>query len=92
LAHAGLSNNFLGMFKETSKAFLFDMGGVLAGFLIAYELGIFSLAPWAIAIYPAVLSSKGIINGLFSSRLSAALHLGTVKPQFLKNQKEFTNF
>jgi mgtE-like transporter len=87
MAHAGLSKNFLRMFKETSIAYLFDMGGILAGFLIAYEIGIFDKAPWAIAIYPAILSSKGIINGLFSSRLSAALHLGTVKPQFLKNQK-----
>jgi mgtE-like transporter len=87
MAHAGLSKNFIGMFKETSTAHLFDMGGVLAGFLIAYTLGVFDQAPWAIAIYPAILSSKGIINGLFSSRLSAALHLGTVKPQFLKNQK-----
>ncbi|MCW4023927.1 MAG: magnesium transporter [Candidatus Bathyarchaeota archaeon] len=87
MAHVGLSKNFLGMVKETSTAYLFDMGGVLAGFLIAYGIGIFDKAPWAIAIYPAILSSKGIINGLFSSRLSAALHLGTVKPQFLKNQK-----
>ena len=89
MTHAGLSKNFFGMFKETSIAYLFDLGGVLAGFIVAYQLGVFEKAPWAIALYPAILSAKGIINGLLSSRLSTALHLGTVKPQFRGNPKGF---
>jgi mgtE-like transporter len=77
------------MFKETAKTCLFDLGGLVAGFLIAWQLGIFQLAPWVIALYPAVLSVKGVISGLLTSRLSTALHLGTVYPRFFGNTKSF---
>jgi mgtE-like transporter len=89
MTHAGLSKNFFDMFKETSVAYIFDVIGIIAGFIVAYQLGVFEKAPWAIALYPAILSAKGIINGLLSSRLSTALHLGTVKPQFRGNPKGF---
>jgi hypothetical protein len=50
------------MFKETALAGLFDIGGLIAGFMIAMQLGIFQLSPWAIALYPAVVSIKGILQ------------------------------
>jgi mgtE-like transporter len=77
------------MFKETALACLFDLGGLIAGFTIAVQLGIFQLSPWAIALYPAVVSVKGVITGLLTSRLSTALHLGTVYPKFFGNTKSF---
>jgi mgtE-like transporter len=77
------------MFKETSLACLFDIGGLFAGFMIAVQLGVFQLSPWAIALYPAVVSVKGVITGLLTGRLSTALHLGTVYPRFFGNSKSF---
>ena len=77
------------MFKETSLACLFDIGGLFAGFMIAVQLGVFQLSPWAIALYPAIVSVKGVISGLLTGRLSTALHLGTVYPKFLGNTKSF---
>jgi mgtE-like transporter len=77
------------MFKETAVACLFDIGGLVAGFMIAAQLGIFQLSPWAIALYPAVVSVKSVITGLLTGRLSTALHLGTVYPRFRNNTKTF---
>jgi mgtE-like transporter len=77
------------MFKETSLACLFDIGGLIAGFMIALQLGVFEMAPWAIALYPAVISVKGVLTGLLTGRLSTALHLGTVYPRFFDNTKSF---
>jgi mgtE-like transporter len=77
------------MFKEVALACLFDVGGLVAGFMIAVQLGIFTLSPWAIALYPAVVSVKGVITGLLTGRLSTALHLGTAYPRFFKNTKTF---
>ena len=76
------------MFKETTLAYLFDIAGLLAGFLIAYQLNVFRLSPWALALYPALISTR-VINGLLSGRLSTALHLGTIHPQFSGNTKSF---
>jgi mgtE-like transporter len=77
------------MLKETSLAYFFDIGGLFAGFMVASQLGVFRLSPWAIALYPAVVSAKGVIGGLLSGRLGTALHLGTVYPRFFKNTKSF---
>jgi mgtE-like transporter len=77
------------MFKETTLTCLFDIGGLIAGFTIALQLGIFQLSPWALALYPAVVSVKGVITGLLTGRLSTALHLGTVYPKFFGNTKTF---
>jgi mgtE-like transporter len=77
------------MFKETTLACLFDIGSLVAGFMIALELGVFQLSPWAIALYPAVISVKAVITGLLTGRLSTALHLGTIYPKFFGNTKSF---
>jgi mgtE-like transporter len=89
MTHAGDSKGPFAAFKETLLAYAFDLGGLAAGFVIASQLGIFQLSPWALAIYPAILGAKGVIHGLLSGRLSTALHLGTVYPRFSKNTKSF---
>ena len=89
MSHAGISKSFWGMLKETSLAYFFDIGGLFAGFMVASQLGVFRLSPWAIALYPAIVSAKGVIGGLLSGRLSTALHLGTVHPRFFGNTKSF---
>ncbi len=76
------------MFKETALAYSFDIAGLIAGFLIAYQLNVFRLSPWAFALYPALISLR-IINGLLSGRLSTALRLGTIHPRFSGNTNSF---
>jgi mgtE-like transporter len=76
------------MFKETSITYVFDIFGLLAGFLIAYQLNVFRLSPWALALYPTLISTR-VISGLLSGRLSTALHLGTIYPRFSGNTKSF---
>jgi mgtE-like transporter len=88
VSHAGISKNFFSIFKETSIAYFFDIAGLIAGFLVAYQLGVFRLSPWALALYPALISTK-VISGLLSGRLSTALHLGTIYPRFTQNTRSF---
>ena len=89
MTHAGNSRSFFSAFKDIMVAFIFDLGGLFAGFIFAAQLGVFDLSPWAIVLYPAILSAKGVIGGLLSGRLSTALHLGTVYPRFFNNTKSF---
>ena len=78
--------------KEALIAFSFDIGGIIAGFIVASQLNVFLISPWAIAVYPAILTARGVISGLFSGRLSTALHIGTIHPKLLGNTKNFYMF
>jgi mgtE-like transporter len=89
MSHAGISKSFWEMLKETSLAFSFGLCGLFAGLMVASQLGIFGLSPWVIALYPAIVSAKGVGSGLLSGRLSTGLHLGTVYPRFFGNTKSF---
>jgi len=51
-------------------------------------LGLFDRIPWALVIYPGILSIRGAIGGLYSGRLSTALHIGTIKPTLFNNTPE----
>jgi len=77
------------IFKEALAAYAFDIFGIIAGTIIFFRLDVFSISPWSVAVYPAILSARGIIGGLFSGRLSTALHLGTIFPRISKNTKDF---
>ncbi|MBX5321935.1 MAG: magnesium transporter [Candidatus Bathyarchaeota archaeon] len=83
------SRAFSKIFREALIAYSFDFGGILAGFLVASYFNVFQLYPWAIAVYPAILSARGMISGLFSGRLGTALHLGTIYPKIFGNTRSF---
>lgn len=88
--HSELNSKlFLKTTKETLVAFFFDIFGLFAGFIVASQLNIFQLSPWAIAVYPTIVSAKGVTGGLLCGRLSTALHLGTINPKFSGNTKAF---
>lgn len=89
LNYVTASRAFLRLLKQTLVAYSFDVGGLFAGFVVASQLNIFLLSPWAIAVYPAIVSAKGVIGGLLSGRLSTALHVGTIHPRFFNNTKSF---
>ena len=65
------------------------MGGLLAGFFLAYYTSTLFKMRWALAAYPGVLSLRGVVNGIFCGRLSTGLHLGTIKAGFRDNTEEF---
>lgn len=79
----------LGYFREALIAFSFNVGGIIAGFMVAYQFDVFQLSKWALAIYPGILTVKGLISGLLSGRLGTALHVGTVHPRLFGNTKNF---
>ena len=88
MAHVGISS-FSKALQETLLAFSFNILGLLAGFIIASQLGIFKFSPWAIALFPVVLGTKSVLEGLLSGRLSTGLHLGTVLPRFRSNTESY---
>jgi len=67
----------------------FDLGGLLAGLVFASFLGLFSRRMWSIVAYPCVLTTRGMVGGVFCGRLTSGLWLGTMKPCFLGNTDEF---
>ncbi|MGQ9722485.1 MAG: magnesium transporter [Candidatus Jordarchaeum sp.] len=79
----------LGYFREALIAFSFNVGGIIAGFMVAYQFDVFQLSKWALAIYPEILTVRGLISGLLSGRLGTALHVGTVHPRLFGNTKNF---
>lgn len=79
---------FLSSFGQSILSLSFNFGGLLAGSLAVY-FSVFSLAPWAIALFPGILSVRGSIGGLFSGHLSTELHLGTIKASYTKNTESF---
>ena len=89
MTHESSRRSIFGAFRETLLAFTFDIGGLAAGFFVAAQLGVFQLSPWAIAVYPAILGVKGVLQGLLTRRLGTALHLGTVNPKFRGNTRSF---
>jgi len=89
MTRAANSRAFFKTFREALIAYSFDFGGILAGLIVASQLDVFGRYPWAIAVYPAVLSARGMISGLFSGRLGTALHMGTVYPTLFGNTKSF---
>ena len=80
------------VFQEFGQSMLslsFNLGGLLAGTILALNLDLLEVAPWAIVLFPCILSIRGAIGGLFSGRLSTALHLGTISASYTKNTKSF---
>lgn len=82
-----LEPHVMGIAQSTS-AQAFNLFGILAGSLLAESYGVFSYYPWALLIFPGLLSNRGAIGGLFSGRLSTGLHLGTILPRVRGNSED----
>ncbi len=67
----------------------FNLGGMLAGLFLASYVDVFLVTPWALLLFPGVLSVRGAIGGIFCGHLSTALHLGTVRASYTKNTRRF---
>lgn len=76
-------------FGQSLFSLSFDTIGLLTGTLLILYLGVFKEARWALLLFPGILSVRGAVGGLFSGHLGTGLHLGTIKPTFIKNTEEF---
>jgi mgtE-like transporter len=76
---------------QSLLSFSFDLGGLLTGALLVLYFDVLSIneAPWALFLFPGILSIRGAVGGLFSGHLGTGLHLGTIKASFTKNTKDF---
>lgn len=83
------NKSFSNALKQALMAYAFNILGIAAGTIIAYSTGLFERAPWAVVVYPPILSARGVIGGLFCGRLGTALHLGTIQARFFGNTKTF---
>jgi len=83
------ATKFVTNLGQSLLSLAFNLGGMLAGTLLALFFGVFSLAPWTFVLFPGILSVRGAIGGLFSGRLSTGLHLGTVRYSYTKNTRYF---
>ena len=70
---------------QSTSAQAFNIFGILAGSILAGSYGVFSRYPWALLVFPGLLSNRGAIGGLLSGRLSTGLHLGTILPSVREN-------
>lgn len=89
IAGAFSNQKFKSSLSQSLLSLSFDIFGLLTGTLLFVYSGIFDQAPWAIILYPGILSVRGAIGGIFSAHLGTGLHLGTIKPVFTKNTKDF---
>ena len=80
---------FLALFSQSLGALIVDGAGLIAGLIFACSLPYLPRRLWPIAAYPCVLTIRGMVGGVFCGRLSSSLWLGTVKPCFLGNTREF---
>ena len=78
-------------FFQSVFSLSFDTIGLLTGTLLILYLGVLKIeeAPWALFLFPGILSVRGAVGGLFSGHLGTGLHLGTVKATIRKNTQEF---
>lgn len=70
---------------QSTSAQAFNIFGIIAGSIIAGSYATISQYPWALLVFPGLLSNRGAIGGLLSGRLSTGLHLGTVLPRVKEN-------
>ena len=83
------ATKFVTSLGQSLLSLSFNLGGMLAGTLLALSFDVFSLAPWTFVLFPGILSVRGAIGGLFSGRLGTGLHLGTVRYSYTKNTRYF---
>ncbi len=77
------------LYGRSVLSLAFNLGGIAAGFFLATSESIIGAVSWGLLLYPSVLSVKGAIGGMFSGRLSTALHIGTIKPTLTDNTEHF---
>lgn len=78
---------FKRIIKEAMPILMICIIGEVAAGIILFNLEKFlSVLPGIVILIPIVMGTRGNILGIFASRLTSALHLGTIKPVFFRNK------
>ncbi|HDD64216.1 MAG: hypothetical protein DRJ32_04480 [Thermoprotei archaeon] len=83
------AEDYVYSFRLSMISLLADLGGLIAGLIIARYFSLISMYRWTISLYPGILSVRGVINGIFAGRLTTGLHLGIIKASLRRNTYEF---
>lgn len=76
--------------REASLALLIlVLGDAIAGSALGESTDLFLSIPGLLILVPAVAEMRGNISGILASRLSTALHLGSIHPKLRGNTIEF---
>jgi mgtE-like transporter len=59
-------------------------GELIAGIILSDIEQFLKVLPGVLVLIPIVSGTRGSLIGIFNSRLTSSLHLGTVKPEFWK--------
>jgi len=62
------------------------IGEVIAGVILFNLDNFFRVLPGIVVLIPVVMGTRGNILGIFGSRITSALHLGSMKPIFRNNR------
>ncbi len=81
--------SFTRTFGQSTVSLMFNLGGLLAGFIMISFFSIVSIVSWGLLIYPGILSLRGVLGGVFSGRLGSGLHTGEIKPTMRGNTHSF---
>ncbi|RLE89775.1 MAG: hypothetical protein DRJ49_01905, partial [Thermoprotei archaeon] len=84
-----LRSESLRYLAKTILTLLIDVAGIVAGTILTLSWGILSPIKWSIALYPAILTIRGVVNGIFCGRVSTGLHLGLIRPSLREITWEF---
>ncbi|MHA1838927.1 MAG: magnesium transporter [Candidatus Ranarchaeia archaeon] len=75
--------------REAIGSLVFSLGGLVTGLFLMIGTGVYQLVPWGLALFPGVLSGRGLIGGIFAARISTGLHLGVYNSSMRKNTPSF---
>ncbi len=75
--------------KNAALALPIGILDIFAGYIVTYMLALMTDTPQLLIIYPMLLTARGNLNGILTGNISTQLHLGTIKPSFRGNTREF---
>lgn len=78
----------LPLMGQSLLVFTSNIGGILSGLIFAIFFSILQ-DPILLMLFPAILTLRGDVNGILSSKLGTLLHTGRIMPFLRGNTKEF---
>lgn len=77
------------VFRQSSLALVFTVGGIVTGRLAFTFVPFLSVAPWFLTLLPPILTIRGSIGGILTGRIATMLQTGEVAPRLRGNTARF---
>lgn len=78
----------LPLMGQSLLVFTSNIGGILSGLIFAVFFSILQ-DPILLMLFPAILTLRGDVNGILSSKLGTLLHTGRILPSLKGNTRDF---